>query len=128
MGCVMKRLLRLTPLIGWAVAMFVVWCIALLPVEQLHLPIFDLWDKAQHALAFGVLTGWAMWLWPRAVVHAVLGMLVFGAAIELAQWAVGWRFAEWADWAADAVGVLLAWGLTIQINKLNCWLGCRKRF
>ena len=32
-------------------------------------------------------------------------MLAYGAAIELAQWAVGWRFAELADLAADAVGV-----------------------
>jgi VanZ family protein len=37
-------------------------------------------------------------------------MLAYGAAIEVAQWAVGWRFGEWADWAADAVGVLSAWG------------------
>jgi hypothetical protein len=41
----------------------------------------------------------------------VLGMLAYGAGIELAQWAVGWRFAEWADLAADAVGVLVAWML-----------------
>ena len=39
------------------------------------------------------------------------GMLAYGAGLELAQWAVGWRFAEWADLAADAVGVALAWVL-----------------
>ena len=38
-------------------------------------------------------------------------MLAFGAGIEAAQWAVGWRFAEWTDFAADALGVLGAWGL-----------------
>jgi hypothetical protein len=38
-------------------------------------------------------------------------MIAYGAGLELAQLAVGWRFAEWADLAADAVGVFVAWGL-----------------
>ena len=44
-----------------------------------------------------------------SVPRVLLGMLAYGAGLELAQWAVGWRFAEWADLAADAVGVGLAW-------------------
>lgn len=97
----------------WFLAMVAVMVLALLPVEQLQMPIFDWWDKAQHALAFVVLTGWALWLWPSPsrTLWVLLGMLVYGAGIELAQWAVGWRFAEWADLAADAVGVLMAWVL-----------------
>lgn len=43
--------------------------------------------------------------------RVVMTMLAFGAGIEAAQWAVGWRFAEWTDFAADALGVLGAWGL-----------------
>ena len=89
--------------------MVTVTVLALLPVEHLQLPVFDWWDKAQHALAFAVLTGLALLLWPQWAGRVVLGMLAFGAGIELAQWAVGWRFAEWADLAADAVGVLVAW-------------------
>lgn len=84
--------------------------LALMPVQALPL-VFDWWDKAQHALAFMVLTGWALLLWPLHAVRVVLGMLAYGAGIELAQWAVGWRFDEWADLAADAVGVLVAWML-----------------
>ena len=45
------------------------------------------------------------WAW------LALSMMAYGAGLELAQWAVGWRFAEWADLAADAVGVFVAWGL-----------------
>ena len=97
--------------LGWCLAMVVVTVLALLPVEQLQYPVFDWWDKAQHALAFVMLSGWAMWAWHGAGWRVVLGMLAYGAGIELAQWAVGWRFAEWADLAADAVGVGLAWGL-----------------
>jgi len=33
----------------------------------LQLPVFDWWDKAQHTLAFTVLTAWALWIWPESV-------------------------------------------------------------
>ena len=97
--------------LGWYLAMVAVTVLALLPIEHLQMPVFDWWDKAQHALAFVVLTGWALLLLPYAAMHVALGMLAYGAGLELAQWAVGWRFAEWADLAADAVGVVVAWGL-----------------
>ena len=83
--------------------------LALLPIEHLQMPMFDWWDKAQHALAFIVLTGWALLLWPHAAICVALWMLAFGACLEMAQWGLGWRFAEWTDFAADAVGVFLAW-------------------
>ena len=102
---------RQLALAAWGLAMGVVTVLALLPIEHLQLPVFDWWDKAQHALAFMVLTGWALLLWPYAPMRVALSMMAYGAGLELAQWAVGWRFAEWADLAADAVGVLVAWGL-----------------
>lgn len=104
--------------LGWLFAMVSVTVLALLPLDQLQYPVFDWWDKGQHALAFAVLSGWALLLWSAAAWRVVLGMLLFGAAIELAQWAVGWRFAEWADLAADAVGVALAWGVTRGLRTL----------
>jgi len=104
--------------LGWFLAMVSVTVLALLPIEQLQYPVFDWWDKGQHALAFAVLSGWALLLWSAAAWRVVLGMLLFGAALELAQWAVGWRFAEWADLAADAVGVALAWGVTRGLRTL----------
>ena len=95
----------------WMLAMGFVTVLALLPVEHLQLPVFDWWDKAQHALAFAVLTAGACLLWPRTTVCVVVGMIAYGAALELAQWAVGWRFAEWSDLLADAVGVVVAVGI-----------------
>jgi VanZ family protein len=62
-------------------------------------------------LAFVFLTVWALFLWPSRSFGVVMMMLAFGAGIEAAQWTVGWRFAEWTDFAADALGVLGAWGL-----------------
>lgn len=102
---------------GWLLAMAAVTVLALLPIDQLQLPVFDWWDKAQHAAAFVALTAWALLLWPLASVRVALGMLAFGGGIELAQWTVGWRFAEWADWAADTVGVLLAWLLVHGVRR-----------
>lgn len=55
-----------------------------------------------------VLTGWALLLWLVHALRVVMGMLAYGAGIEAAQWAIGWRFAEWADLVADAVGVSVA--------------------
>jgi len=57
-------------------------------------------------IGFCGLTGGAFLLWPGASVRVVVGMLAYGAGLELAQWVVGWRFAEWSDLAADAVGVV----------------------
>ena len=109
--------------LGWYLAMVVVTLLALLPIEHLQLPVFDWWDKAQHALAFVVLTGWALLLWPHAAIRVALGMLAYGAGLELAQWAVGWRFAEWADLVADAAGVFvsssLVWWLRSQRSMSN---------
>ncbi len=98
--------------LGWYLAMVAVTVLALLPIEHLQMPaVFDWWDKAQHALSFVVLTNWALLLWLHAAMRVALSMLAYGACLELAQWAVGWRFAEWADLAADAVGVFVAFGL-----------------
>jgi len=102
---------RQLALAAWGLAMGVVTVLALLPIEHLQMPVLDWWDKAQHALAFVVLTGWALLLWPHVAMRVALGMLAYGAGLEVAQWAVGWRFAEWADLAADAVGVFVAWSL-----------------
>ena len=65
----------------------------------------------------------AMVLMRSAWVLAMLAVtvLAYGAGLELAQWAVGWRFAEWADLAADAVGVALAW----VISKKAQWGGAK---
>ena len=103
----------------WALALGAVMVLALLPVQHLQLPLFDWWDKAQHVVAFVVLTVGALLLWPVASARVVVGMIAYGAGIELAQWAVGWRFAEWSDLAADTVGVVVAWLLVRGVQRLR---------
>ena len=93
--------------VGWYLAMTVVMVLSLMPHTSVP-SIFNVWDKLQHALAFTVLTVWALQLWPTWVYRVAIGMLAYGAIIEGAQWAVGWRFAEWSDQVANTVGVLFA--------------------
>ncbi|WP_334136155.1 VanZ family protein, partial [Tepidimonas sp.] len=95
----------------WSLAV-VVTVLSLTPPTHLPPQMFDLWDKAQHALAFAALASLGRLAYPRlgwSVVAAAL--LLHGAAIEAAQAATGWRHAEVADWLADAVGVGLVWSV-----------------
>jgi hypothetical protein len=86
-------------------ACFTVGVLSLLPVEHLPQVAFDWWDKAQHALAFLVLGGLGLLVYFERPGRLVFGLLVYGASIELAQAASGWRYGDWHDWLADAVGV-----------------------
>ncbi|MCU0943710.1 MAG: VanZ family protein [Hydrogenophaga sp.] len=84
---------------------------SLVPVVMLPPQALDLWDKAQHALGFGWLALLGLWAYPRHVLAVVVGLLVWGAAIEVMQSATGWRYGDVIDWIADAVGVLAAWAV-----------------
>lgn len=98
----------------WALLLTVV-TLSLLPADQLPPQAFNVWDKAQHALAFAALGACALLAYPRHPGRVLLGLLLCGGAIELAQAATTWRFGDWQDWFADAVGLaagtLVAWGL-----------------
>lgn len=66
------------------------------------------WDKANHGLAFGVLAitaELAFWPLPRRRWRNALGLLAFGAFIELVQSQIPERSGEWPDLLADGVGI-----------------------
>lgn len=87
----------------------VIAVLSLLPDGYLPPGAFDWWDKAQHALAFGVLGILGLLAYASATQRVLSGLLIFGAVIELAQAATGWRYGDWHDWLADAVGVGVAY-------------------
>ena len=93
--------------------------LALLPTDRLPTGVFDVWDKAQHALAFALLGLVALRGFPHRARAVFLGLAVFGGLIEAAQWAVGWRSAEWADWAADAVGLACVLGASVLGRRIR---------
>ncbi|MFN3610861.1 VanZ family protein [Tepidimonas sp.] len=97
----------------WRLAFLVVLggvtLLSLLPPRHLPDVAFDVWDKAQHALAYAGLALLARLGWPRAPWPALAAaLLAHGAVIELAQHASGWRQGDPLDWLADAVGVAAA--------------------
>jgi VanZ family protein len=70
-------------------------------------------DKVVHLLAYAVLMGWFILLYPRRAYHhgfAVL-FIAFGILIEGLQALTGTRFAEWSDVVANSSGVAIAWAL-----------------
>jgi VanZ family protein len=82
---------------------------SLVPVALLPPQAMTIWDKAQHALGFAWLAALGLAAYPRASMAVAGGLIVWGGAIELMQWATGWRYGEWIDWLADAVGIAAAW-------------------
>jgi VanZ family protein len=92
--------------------------LALLPISQLPSPLLDLWDKAQHAAAFAVLAFLARLGWPTTPAwRTALVLLAYGAVIELAQGATGYRFGDVADFVADAVGVMVGLGVAVGVGR-----------
>lgn len=95
----------------WALAFWgctaAVLVLSLLPAERLPEQVMNLWDKAQHAFGFAVLTVLGWLAYPQRVRLLLPGLLVLGAFIEVAQHATGWRYGDVLDWLADAVGVAL---------------------
>lgn len=85
--------------------------LSLTPVQHLPPQVFSLWDKAQHAGGFVVLTLLGLWAYPQRAVTLLAAMLALGVGIEVAQSATGWRYGDVADWVADAVGVAAAYAL-----------------
>lgn len=77
--------------------------LSLLPGTQ-NLPSTG-WDKSNHALAFAALYLLADLAYPRHIVRLFIALLAFGGLIEILQSMTGYRFAEWADLLAEAIGL-----------------------
>ena len=84
--------------------------ISLLPAAEA--PTVFANDKLNHGLAFFTLSMMARLLWARTHAAILFILLVaFGGAIELLQLAMGFgRDADWIDFAADILAILLGIG------------------
>ncbi|WP_439587301.1 VanZ family protein [Hydrogenophaga sp.] len=90
---------------------------SLVPVAMLPPQPFNIWDKAQHTLAFAWLAVLGLLSYPKHAPRVALGLLLFGGVIELAQAATGWRYGEWADLAADGVGIGLGAAVWLLLSR-----------
>jgi VanZ family protein len=95
--------------------------LALSPAPYLPpLEIFDWWDKAQHAIAFGTLAVLAVLAY-RGVSKVRIGLLLIahGVLIEVLQYFTGYRFGDWQDAVAEGVGVLVGLVLMAALMRLD---------
>jgi VanZ family protein len=93
--------------IFWVLALATLW-LSLMPAERIP-STFHFWDKAQHALGFAALAGSGLTGYAKQPLRVVLGLVVFGIAIEVMQHLSGWRHGDWLDWVADCAGLLIGY-------------------
>ena len=92
----------------WLMVVTVV-TLALLPGRQLPGALFDWWDKAQHFVAFLVLTAVGLIAYQRQNrLLIATGLAALGLAIELIQASLDWRYGDATDLAADCLGIAAA--------------------
>jgi VanZ family protein len=77
------------------------------------------WDKANHALAFAVLTVLGCLSYPGRALRLLPGLFAYGVLIEVLQSLTGYRTGEAIDLAADAAGVALGWQVMAIARRFN---------
>ena len=98
---------------GLAVA--VLLYLTLAPGEAL--PATNLWDKAQHAISWFVLTAIGLAFWPTAPGRVGGFVLVLGALIEVLQWLLPFgREGDARDLLGDGVGIAAALALWLLLR------------
>ena len=100
-------LINYVPRLTFWFVMLVVTILFLVPQQFVSSGIFDWWDKAQHAVAFGVLMLFGYFGYPACFWRVAIGLTLYGVMIEIIQSWMGWRQGDVIDALADAVGVLL---------------------
>ena len=108
----------------WQIAGVLVLIAVLVTALSPGLPDFRnaqlLTDKWLHGLTFAFLTVWFSGQYARrAYWRLAVGMLAFGALIEVCQQMLSYRSAELLDLAADTIGVLA--GVTVAVLGAGGW-------
>lgn len=101
----------------WVLVLATLW-LSLMPAERIP-STFRFWDKAQHALGFAALAYSGLMGYARQARLVVLGLVVFGIAIEVTQHLSGWRHGDWLDWVADCAGLLTGYAAWRVANLLR---------
>lgn len=96
----------------WILAVVIVWIGCLASLDGVTVPGSDKW---QHVTAYFLLafSGVQLWQGRPALIRLVLGLLLMGAAIEVAQGSfTAGRQADPGDMLANALGVALGMALS----------------
>jgi len=90
---------------------------ALIPIPEIP-EVFNFWDKAQHVLAFVMLTAMASFAFPKKLKTVYLGLFLYGASIELMQmFFTTTRVTEMSDLFADSLGISIGFCIYLLTNK-----------
>lgn len=121
----------LTRLFWTALVSLAVFVLSVIPVPEVPmLDGFHLFDKWVHFVMYGglALAGWydAFRGAGRGWRLGVVWPLVLGALMEVVQGTLTTtRSGDWADWVADAVGVIIAlpiaWGMVRPLARVLSW-------
>lgn len=76
-------------------------------------PGFEQGDKLEHLVAYGALMFWFCQLHAslRAQVGLAIVFITLGVGLEFVQGALGYRTYDEMDMVANALGVILGWGV-----------------
>ena len=98
---------------GWGIVAAIVWLSVTPAPPQVDVAYGD---KIGHLAAYGVLMFWFCQLY-RARIFYAAGFILMGVALEFVQRELGYRSYEVADMFANALGVLLGWGVALLVPK-----------
>lgn len=103
----------------FVVELLIVAWLSLIPVCLIPGPI-QFWDKAQHAMEFLGLTVTGLLAHPRRTVSLGLGLMSYGALIEVSQSSfTTTRSGEVSDWFADVAGLFIGYLLACLISMIG---------
>lgn len=93
---------------GWFLVLLIIY-LSLRPGGPVLPPKIS--DKLQHVIAYGVLTYWftCLYLHRSARAAYAAGFVLLGVALEFIQGWTGYRSFDFADMAADLLGVVFGW-------------------
>ena len=73
-------------------------------------------DKIGHLASYAVLMFWFCQLYRTRIFYAA-GFILMGVALEFVQRQLGYRSYEVGDMIANALGVLLGWGVALLFPR-----------
>ena len=103
----------------WLAAFWLFWlaCTVVMVLPASELPAIDMWDKAEHAVVFFVLTLLVWLAYPqRALALLSVWLFAYGVGIECVQYFIPSRSFSLLDVLADTVGILPAWWVLRQVR------------
>ncbi len=92
--------------LGLVVCLLCVTTLALLPITEI--PGFMVWDKANHFIAFVVLTGLLYFSFEKIKIFTliILPLFGYGFLLEVIQGLTEYRVFSMFDLLADAIGIM----------------------